>query len=111
MSKDLRFFLEIANSAGQLVRLTRPVDPDTEAGALVQQLERRGKVGVMESIKGRDGKLVGNLLGDRELLARAMGSTAADLVREFQHRLTQRVRPQRITGNAPSQEVVHTGDD
>ena len=70
---DLRAFLALAEDRGHLLRITRPVDADTEAGALIVELERRGKVGLFEHITGREGRLAANLLGRRDLLGAALG--------------------------------------
>jgi 2,5-furandicarboxylate decarboxylase 1 len=111
LAKDLRSFLQLAEDAGKLLRLRRPVDADHEAGALLQEFERCHVIGLMESIEGRDGSLVGNLLGDRQLLAQAMNCAGVDLVTEFQARLDIRIPPYSIPSPAPAQEVVCTGDD
>jgi 2,5-furandicarboxylate decarboxylase 1 len=106
---DLRSFLDLADRHGHLLRLTRPVDPEHEAGALLLDLEARGKVGLFEKVAGRDGRLVGNLLGRRDLLAMAMGVPEADLVAAFQARLGQPIPPCRVE-HAPVQEVVLEAD-
>ncbi|HYY89410.1 MAG TPA: UbiD family decarboxylase [Chloroflexota bacterium] len=109
MTVDLRSFLELAEQRGHLLRLTRPVDPRHQAGALLRQLERAAKVGLFECIAGREGRLVGNLLGRRDLLADAMGVDEAQLVPAFQARLAQAMPPKRLEGPAPVQEVVLEG--
>jgi UbiD family decarboxylase len=107
---DLRSFLDLASRQGKLARLSKPVDPDTQAGALLVELERRGFVGLMECLAGREGRLVGNLLGDRSLLAQAMGCSEQDLVQSFTERLGKGIPTRLISGAAPSQEVV-LGDE
>jgi 2,5-furandicarboxylate decarboxylase 1 len=111
MPADLRSFLDLAAAHGKLVRLTRAVDPNTEAGALVRELERHDKVGLFEHISGKDGRLVGNLLGRRDLLAHAMGIPPADLLTVFGERLQRRILARTIDGPAPVQEIVLQGDD
>jgi UbiD family decarboxylase len=108
---DLRAFLELAERRGDLLRLSQPVDPETEAGALLIELERRGKVGLFEHVTGREGRLVGNLLGRRDLLAAALGVHIDDVVSTFQARLACRIPVQRFVGAPPVQEVVLTGED
>jgi 2,5-furandicarboxylate decarboxylase 1 len=111
MPLDLRSFLDLADTHASLLRLSRPVDPELEAGALLRELERQDQIGLFEHISGREGRLVGNLLGRRDLLALAMQIEPTELVAEFGRRMTQRVQPQRIDGLAPVQEVVLEGDD
>ena len=108
---DLRAFLELAERRGDLLHLSQPVDPETEAGALLIELERRGKVGLFERVTGREGRLVGNLLGRRDLLAAALGVDIDDVVSTYQARLGCRVPVQRFAGAPPVQEVVLTGED
>ncbi|HEY3061244.1 MAG TPA: UbiD family decarboxylase [Chloroflexota bacterium] len=106
---DLRAFLALAEERGHLLRLERPVDPDTQAGALLVELERHGKVGLFEHISGRDGRLAGNLFGRRDLLAACLGVPVDELVPTFLNLLEQRVPPQRLSGPVPAQAVVRTG--
>jgi 2,5-furandicarboxylate decarboxylase 1 len=108
---DLRAFLALAEQRGDLLRLTQPVDPETEAAALLIELERRGKVGLFEHILGREGRLTGNLLGRRELLAAALGVDLDDVVPTYQARLACRVPVQRFAGPPPVQQVVLSGND
>jgi UbiD family decarboxylase len=110
VTHDLRSFLDLAATHGRLVRLTQPVDPDTQAGALLYELERHDKVGLFEHIRGKGGRLVGNLLGRRDLLALAMGVPPQDFPRACADRLQQRIPPKLIDGPAPVQEVVLQGD-
>lgn len=110
LPKDLRSYLEQVEAAGRLVRLTKPVDPATEAAALLQALERRGQVGLCERIRGREGRLAGNLLGDRDLLALAMGVPPDEVLAAFQRRLANPLPPQRVA-QAPAQAIVRTGAD
>ena len=107
----LRAFLELAEQRGDLLRLAQPVDAETEAGALLIELERRGKVGLFERVTGREGRLVGNLLGRRDLLAAALGVDVDDVVPTYQARLGRRLPVQRFDASPPVQEVVLTGDD
>src|SRR5689334_13505674 len=108
---DLRAFLELAETRGALVRIPRAVDAASQAGALLRELERRNAVGLFEHIPDRDGRLVGNVLGRRDLLAAAMGISQTDLVTVFGERIHQRVVTQSVMGPAPVQEVVLTEDD
>src|SRR5689334_9742107 len=111
MPQDLRAFLELAESRNALVRIPRAVDAITQAGELLRELERRNAVGLFEHIANRDGRLVGNLLGRRDLLAEAMGIAPSDLVTVFGERIHQRVPPETLHGPAPVHEVVLNGSD
>src|SRR5438552_8945461 len=109
--QDLRAFLALAEERGHLLRIPRPVDADTEAGALIVELERRGKVGLFECITGREGRLAANLLGRRDLLAAALGVVVDDVVPTYQERLGCRVPVALFEGKPPVQEVVLSGAD
>jgi UbiD family decarboxylase len=108
LPQDLRSFLDLADRAGHLVRLSRAVDPERQAGALLKDLERRASVGLFEHIAGREGRLAGNLLGRRDLLAAAMGVPEDEMVAAFQARLNQPIPPCHVP-HAPVQEVVREG--
>src|SRR5258708_1192386 len=108
---DLRAFLELAEDRGHLLRIARPVNPDTEAGALIVELERRGKVGLFEHVTGREGRLAANLLGRRDLLAEVLGVAVDDVVPTYLERLNCRVPVASFDGKPPVQEVVCTGSD
>jgi 2,5-furandicarboxylate decarboxylase 1 len=108
--KDLRAFLDLAEESSCLVRLTRPIDPDTQAGALLVELERSEQVGLFEHVVGKMGRLAGNLLGRRDLLARAMGVELDDIVPAFQRCLAHPIPPARVA-DVRVQEVVLTGDE
>src|SRR5438445_3485397 len=108
---DLRAFLAMAEERGHLVRITRPVDPDSEAGALIVELERRGKVGLFEHVSGREGRLAANLLGRRDLLAAALHVALDEVVPTYLQHLTCRVAVTSFDGPPPVQEVVRTGAD
>ena len=67
--KDLRSFLQLATEARKVTRITRPVHPDTEAGALLREFERHRTVGVIEHVTGREGRRGPEraVLGERRL--------------------------------------------
>lgn len=109
--QDLRAFLALAEARGHLLRVTRPVNADTEAGALIVELERRGKVGLFEHITGREGRLTANLLGRRDLLAAALGVGVDEVVPTYQERLRCRLPVAAFDGPPPAQAVVRTGTD
>lgn len=107
---DLRSFLADLDERGLLVTIRRSVDPATEAGRLLRQLELRGVAGLFTDVAGADARLVYNLIGTRAALALALGVEESRIRDRFREALAQRVEPVVVDG-APSQEVVHTGDD
>jgi UbiD family decarboxylase len=109
--QDLRAFLALAEQRGHLLRISRGVDADTEAAALLYELERAGKVGLIEHVRGRTGRLALNLLGRRDLLAAALRCGTEEIVPRFAELVERRVPTQRVSEPVPSQEVVLRGDE
>jgi UbiD family decarboxylase len=81
-----------------------------QAAALLYELERHDKVGLFEHLRDKNGRLVGNLLGRRDLLALAMDVAPRNFPQAFADRLQQRIPPRLIDGPAPVQEVVLQGE-
>jgi UbiD family decarboxylase len=106
---DLRAFLAVLERHGKLVRLPRPVHPHTELAALVIEAERRGQAVLFESVHGSAMRVVGNVVGDRTMLALGLGVEPRDAVPAFLERSRRRVPPALVT-EAPVREVVLTGD-
>ena len=109
MQPDLRAFLEVLERHGKLVRLTRPVHPHTELGALVIEAERRGRAVLFETVQGSPMRVAANVAGDRAMLSLALGVEPRAAVPTFLERSRRRIPPVTVTG-APVQEVVLTGD-
>jgi UbiD family decarboxylase len=109
MQPDLRTFLDVLARHDRLLRLSRPVDPHTELGALVLEAERRGRAVLFESVRGSAMRVVGNIVGDRTTLALGLGVDTGAAVPAFLERSRRRLPPV-LVGDAPVQEVVATGD-
>ena len=125
MPKDLQGFLGLLEerNAGELLRLTAPVDPNVfEATATLEHLERRGisKVVLFENVTNAKGQpssfpLLYNLFASRSLCATALGlpSKAAgmELTQEVSRREQLKERTVIVaTRDAPCKENVLTGD-
>ena len=109
MQADLRTFLDILERHGRLARLSRPVHPHTEIGALVLEAERRGQAVLFESVRGSAMRAVGNVVGDRTMLALALGVAPGEAVPAFLERSRRRLPPT-LVAEAPVRDVVLTGD-
>ena len=109
MQPDLRSHLALLERHGKLVRVPRPVDPGTELAALIIEAERRRQAVLFESVRGSAMPCVANVAGDRTMLGLALGVPAEEAVAAFLERSRRRIPPV-VGGEAPVQEVVHTGD-
>jgi 2,5-furandicarboxylate decarboxylase 1 len=110
MQGDLRAFLDVLDRHGRLVRLSRTVHPHTELGALVIEAERRGQAVLFESVEGSATRVVANVVGDRTMLALALGVEPGEAVPAFLERSRRRIPPA-LVGKAPAQDIVQTGDE
>jgi 2,5-furandicarboxylate decarboxylase 1 len=107
---DLRDFLAILEGHGKLLRVPRPVDPRTELAALILEAERRGRAVRFDAVRDATMPVVANVVGDRSMLALALGVPPEDAVATFAARAARRIPPLLVT-DAPVKEVVHVGPD
>ncbi|RKY19773.1 MAG: menaquinone biosynthesis decarboxylase [Planctomycetota bacterium] len=134
---DLRQFVQRLEQAGELLRVSRQVDPELEIAAIADRVSRAGPEGnkalLFEDVKGSRFPVLINALGSQRRMLMTCGVERADqlepLVGDF---LAQIERPRvslkdklgalpllarlarlfpkyRATG--PCQDVVHEGDD
>ena len=72
--KDLRTYLAELETAGELVRIQREVDPRFEIAAVIHRLQREhNKAVVFERVRGSSIPVAGNVLGSHERIARLLG--------------------------------------
>lgn len=110
MQPDLRAFLNTLEQHGRLVRLPRPVHPHTHLAALILEAQERHHAIVFENVVASDMPVVANVIGDRAMLALALGVEPAKAVSTFLARSRQRIPPV-LVDDAPVQEVVRLGDE
>jgi 2,5-furandicarboxylate decarboxylase 1 len=108
MQADFRGHLALLERHGKLVRVPRPVDPGTELAALIIEAERRRQAILFESVRGSAMPCAANVVGDRAMLGLALGVPPEAAVATFLERSRRRIPPV-VGGEAPVQEVVHTG--
>ncbi len=115
---DLREWLRRVDSLGELVRVTAPIDPVEEMGALTYMVGKHpGSPALLfERPTGGDGyRSLWNLLGNSArriavTLGEPPGSTRADLIRAVREKLKRRVAPVEVEArSAPVNERVVTG--
>ncbi len=113
MSQDLRSYLDLVESKGDLVRISHPVDPLHEITALVAKLareRRRRPVLLLENVKGSALPVVTNLHASRRRMALAMTAEPREVQRAFLKAMERPLAPV-VVGTGPVKEVVQTGDD
>jgi 4-hydroxy-3-polyprenylbenzoate decarboxylase len=114
-------YVEALDRAGKLLRVTTPINKDTELHPLVR-LQFRGlpeakrKAFLFENVIDSRGRrydtpvLVGALAGSAEIYALGMGCDVEEIDAVWRKALAEPVPPVEVT-QAPCQEVVITGDE
>ncbi len=101
--------------SGELVRISKEVDPKYQLAALMCRLEEAGKAFRFENVKGAKMPLVGGLFLGEERLGRALGISQAE---KFSHKegairlgqaVAQPIAPEPVA-TGPVKDVIKTGD-
>lgn len=80
---DLREFLTLLESKGQLVRITQPIDPYLEMTEICDRtLRAKGPALLFENVVGHEIPVLGNLFGTPERVALGMGQESVEKLRE-----------------------------
>lgn len=95
----------------QYHEVEKEVDPRYEITCIQRKLEKENRCPVIlfKKVKGSSMPVVVNLYGNRQRLALALGTTAAELQQTYREREDHPLPPQ-VVAEAPSQAVVRTGD-
>ncbi len=73
MARDLRQFLQLLETRGQLRRISAPVDPDLEIAEIANRMLQAGGPGLLfENVKGADFPVAVNVMGTVERICWAM---------------------------------------
>jgi 4-hydroxy-3-polyprenylbenzoate decarboxylase len=119
---DLHDHIAALEKAGQLIRVDRPINKDTEMHPLVRWQFRGGlkeserKAFLFTNVVDSKGKrydipvIVGGLAANREIYRIGLGCEL-DKIDETWARATAAPIPARVVENAPCHEIVVTGDD
>jgi 2,5-furandicarboxylate decarboxylase 1 len=106
---DMRDWIETLKNAGELVTLTKPVDPSTEMGALLYGA--RDKSLFFTQVKGYPGwRALGMAPANLRQAALAFGVPIEEVIREFSRRGKKLHKPVTVE-DGPVCEVVRTGDE
>ena len=105
---DLREFLAALEAAGDLVRVTRPVETRFEIAAGIRKMSDTGGPTLwFEDVTGHDMPVVGAVFTTRSTALLALGvDSAAEGNARFSHGLRNPVEP-RLVPSGECQEVVH----
>ena len=106
---DLRGFIEVLRSAGQLNEVQMEVDPVHELGALLRASEQAGSAALFHRVRGSTMPVIGSVLGSHERIALAVGCSRAELGDRLREATRVPVPPRVVDGPAPCQEVVPVG--
>jgi UbiD family decarboxylase len=113
-NQSLRGFVERTEKTdpANVLRIKEPVSQQLEMTATVFELDRLNKspVVIFEKVAGFDMPVVTNVAGNRELLARCLDSTVANLPTAFRERC-QKYIPSEIVSRPSWDEIVIEGDD
>src|SRR4051812_737310 len=106
---SLRDFLDRL-PAGEMLRVTEPVEPDYFKTALALELDARQRSPVIQIDKptGYDVPIVTNLFADRDRIARMAGTDRAGFNAVFANAL-QNLIPAEVIASGPVHEVVQIG--
>lgn len=105
----IRSFIEELRSMGDLLSISTPFDPEYEISAVLSEMCKEEAPAILfERVKGHRLPVVGNLLGTRKRLSRALGIDPETLFEEFPRRMEKRLPP--ILVRDPSaKEVIRAG--
>src|SRR4030095_11845310 len=109
---DLRQFLRVLESNGELCRVALPVDPKHELGAICKiHNERSNSPAILfENVKGSTIPVVGQLLASDRRVALACGLSEKNVFDETVRRASNPM-PTRLVEKGPCQEVVMEGSE
>src|SRR5580698_79072 len=113
-NQSLRGFVERTEKTdpANVLRIKGPVSQQLEMTATVFELDRLNKspIVIFEKVAGFDMPVVTNVAGNRELLARCLDSTVANLPTVFRERC-QKYIPSEIVSRPDWDEIVIEGDE
>ncbi len=113
---ELRKLITVLEDNGELLRISRPVDPQFELPALLKQAEACNRAVLFESVKGSACPAVGGLLTDAGRFARGLGlegeaGFSRDAHRELIEQAIAAPLAAHAVGHAAHRELVQRGSE
>jgi len=109
MPQDMRTWIDQLEKAGLLARISKPVNPRTQMGALLWQARDRGLL--FENLPNYPGwRCLGQAPGDVSLAPVAFGVPRDEMIPEFVRR-TEKLGRTRLVETGPVQQKVMTGNE
>ena len=111
-NKDLRSFLQLAAEHNEVVRVSKNIDPNFGATAILSKLEMENEFPVVhfDSVGDSAIPVVSNVFASRKRLALALGCEEKSLNAFYRSREDGRIQPVMVD-DGPVHEVVLTGDE
>ncbi len=114
MVHDLRSFIRLLQERGELVRISREVDPKFEMPAVMGALEQQRKAFMFENVRGAKFPVVGGLLNKLERFGLALGYAGKQAFTDLEFdQLLENAKANALApvtvAKAPSQSVVLSG--
>jgi 2,5-furandicarboxylate decarboxylase 1 len=104
---DLRSFIEVLRSSGDLNEIHREVDVDGELGAVLHASEQAGKAALFHDVRDFDMPVIGGAVCTRRSAALALGSDESEVFDRIREAPSNPILPEIVDGPAPSQETRH----
>lgn len=94
---ELAKFLNVLDQRGQLVKISRPVDPKYEVSTLMKMLD--GRVLLFDHVKGFNMPIVANVCSTRDLVAIGLGASREQLIPRLTHAIDHPEKARTIEAN------------
>jgi len=111
MTLDLRGFLDQLVQEGEMIKVSRMVDPKFELTAVLRKVQKTvNKALFFERIRGHTMPVVSNILGSRKMIALALNTSQDRILEEWTKREMHR-KPVKKVSDGPCKEVIVKGNN
>jgi UbiD family decarboxylase len=107
---DLRQFIKLLESEGDLLRIEEEVDPRFEIARYIRHTsDMEGPALLFENVKGHSMPVAGGLYSSRRLMLKALGTTEETAVSDYLKAMQNLCEP-RLVETGPCKEVIRLGE-